>query len=113
MTTKTVARCAIYEDRPKLCKDYPTVSHYIPAECTFYFSGSERRGECACGEGACCALPREGGEPGGSPLPEEAGGSPCKHLKWDEVTEKEASEEVVQGDQGKGHRLVLKGLYGE
>ena len=25
-------------------------------------------------------LPRQGGEPGGAPLPEIAGGMPCKHL---------------------------------
>lgn len=113
MTTKTIARCGIYEDRPKLCKDYPTVSHYQPPECTYYFVGAERRGECNCGEAACCTLPREGGEPGGSPLPDEAGGLPCKHLTWDEVTVKEASEEMEQGDQGHGHRLVLGSLFGE
>lgn len=113
MTTKTIARCAIYKDRPKLCKDYPTIAHYIPPECTFYFAGGERRGECACNEGACCSLPREGGEPGGSPLPEEAGGLPCKHLIWVEVTEKEASEDLETADQGPVHRAVLEHLYGE
>jgi hypothetical protein len=29
--------------------------------------------------------------PGGAPLPEEAGGAPCKYLTWEDVEEKEAS----------------------
>jgi hypothetical protein len=84
-------KCGIYEDRPEVCKKYPTVSHYQPSECTYHFMGSERRGECACGESACCSIPRENGEPGGAPLPAEAGGEPCKHIV--EVSEivKEAS----------------------
>jgi hypothetical protein len=110
--SKTVARCSIYEKRPKLCKDYPTVSHYMPPECTYHFAGGERRGECSCDEGACCVLPRENGEPGGSPLPEEAGGMPCKHLTWEEVEVKEASEDEVTGDQGPVHKAVLEHLYG-
>ena len=94
MTTekKQVARCGIYETRPKVCRDYPKVDHYIPPECTFTFVGSERRGDCSCDEGACCSVPRENGEPGGTPLPNVAGGLPCKHLVWeDRDVEKTAS----------------------
>ena len=87
MTTKTVARCAIYENRPKVCRDYPQIDHYIPEECTFTFVGSERRGNCECDLGICCAIPRENGEPGGAPLPELAGGEPCKHLVWKDEEE--------------------------
>ena len=87
---KTVARCGIYEDRPELCRAYPTVYHYTPPECTFSFpDGEVRQGECACDVGACCATPREGGEPAGAPLPEEAGGAPCKHLVWEDQVEDE------------------------
>jgi len=82
VTTEAKARCGIYEDRPKLCRDYPQVYHYIPDECTYWFAGAERVGNCECGVGACCSVPREGGEPGGAPLPDMAGGLPCKHLVW-------------------------------
>lgn len=84
-TTRSVAHCGIYENRPQVCKDYPKIDHYIPEECTYTFVGSERRGDCSCDVGACCNSPREGGEPGGTPLPSLAGGKPCKHLVWKEV----------------------------
>jgi hypothetical protein len=38
-------------------------------------------------------LPREGGEPGGAPLPEIAGGEPCKHL---DVVDKPPEGAVVE-----------------
>lgn len=79
---RDVARCGIYEQRPQVCKDYPKIDHYLLEECTFTFIGHEKRGECACGIGACCNSPRENGEPGGTPLPSLAGGKPCKHLVW-------------------------------
>jgi len=87
MTTemKTVARCAIYDQRPPECQSYPLIDSYLPEQCTYYFVGNERRGECACDEGACCAIPRDGGEPTASHLPDIAGGLPCKHLVLDEV----------------------------
>ena len=92
MTTEgKIARCAIYEDRPEVCKVYPKVDHYLPKECTYAFIGGDRIGHCECNEGACCAIPREGGLPGGTPLPESAGGAPCKHLVWEETEEKTAS----------------------
>ena len=97
MTTKkeVVARCAIYDKRPQVCRDYPKVDHYMPPECTYTFVGSDREGECACDVGACCAVPRAKGEPGGAPMPNIAGGEPCKHLIWvEEEKEKTASEEV-------------------
>jgi len=90
MTTDRIARCGIYEDRPKVCRDYPKADHYRPKACTFYFMGGERLGACECGEGACCAIPRQGGMPGGAPLPKIAGGEPCKHLVWEDK-EKTAS----------------------
>ena len=72
----------------------------MPDVCTYKFPGGgtgAREGECACDMGACCATPREGGEPGGNPLPEEAGGAPCKHMVWEDVpeeVEKTASSSV-------------------
>ena len=90
MPVKTIARCSIYENRPEVCKKYPEIYHYIPEECTFWFAGPERHGSCACEVGACCSVPREGGLPGGSPLPEEAGGAPCKYLTWKDEEEKTA-----------------------
>jgi hypothetical protein len=80
MTTKRVARCSIYENRPKLCVEYPTADHYTPPQCTYSFVDGERFGECACDEGACCATPREQGMPGGAAIPEISGGLPCKYL---------------------------------
>jgi hypothetical protein len=93
---KTIARCAIYERRPDICKDYPRLGHWTPAECTYSFPHDDERreGECACEVGACCNTPREGGEPGGAPLPEEAGGEPCKHLTWVDVEEDEPKEKI-------------------
>jgi hypothetical protein len=82
MTTEKVtrARCSIYEHKPVQCTEYPKIDQYMPEECTYYFVGNERRGECNCGVGACCAISRDRGEPTGSYLPEIAGGLPCKHL---------------------------------
>jgi Fe-S-cluster containining protein len=95
MATILVAKCGIYEKRPEVCRKYPTIDHYIPPQCTYYFAGTERRGECSCGESACCAVPREGGEPGGAPIPEIAGGEPCKHIVYEEVFIKEAADDEV------------------
>lgn len=94
-TKMKVMRCRIYEVRPKLCKDYPLIDHWTPAECTFYFEGTERKGVCACNVGACCAVPRREGEPTGEAMPFEAGGLPCKHLVEVEESEKTASEETT------------------
>jgi len=52
------SRCLIYEDRPKICRDFPTLQtklkkHYL--SCTYWFDELERKGECSrCGE--CCEL---------------------------------------------------------
>jgi hypothetical protein len=87
MTTKRIARCAIYEDRPQLCRDFPTAENRsIPQECTFQFIDGERFGECDCGVGACCAVPRVNGDPEGDQLPADEGGLPCQHLVCREVT---------------------------
>lgn len=95
MTTK-IARCSIYEDRPQVCKDYPKIDHYRPEECTYAFMDNERIGRCECNVGACCSVPREGGLPGGAPLPERAGGAPCKYLTWEEEdSEKNASLPII------------------
>lgn len=87
MTTekKLVGRCAIYETRPQVCVDYPKADSYVPPECTFTFPSGDRSGSCACDVAACCASPREGGEPGGASMPNISGGEPCKHLVWEEV----------------------------
>lgn len=86
MTTekKLIARCGIYDTRPEICHVYPKVEHYTPPECSYTFDGAERHGECACDVGACCAVPRQGGEPGGVPMPDIMGGQSCKHLVWRE-----------------------------
>jgi hypothetical protein len=95
-TSGTVARCGIYEDRPQVCKDYPKVDHYILEECTYKFLGEKRSGDCECNVGACCNAPREGGEPGGAPIPYIAGGRPCKHLVWEpRALDKEAGEQLM------------------
>ena len=94
---KTIARCGIYETRPELCQVYPIAGHWTPEVCTYSFPNGDtkREGECACDEGACCAVPREGGEPGGTPMPEAAGGAPCKHLVWQDVPEDESKEKIA------------------
>lgn len=96
MTTKSVARCSIYENRPEICRVYPKVDHYIPPQCTYYFKGEERQGSCACNDGACCASPRKDGEPGGVPMPQVAGGLPCKHLVWEESEQEKTAEPTVK-----------------
>ena len=94
---KTIARCGIYETRPQCCIDYPKVEHWTPEVCTYSFpyGDARREGECACELGACCATPREGGEPGGAPIPEAAGGTQCKHLVWEDVEEEEPKEKIA------------------
>lgn len=93
-----IARCAIYDKRPEVCRKYPTIHHYMPPECTYNFIGSERRGDCSCEAGVCCSIPRENGESGGAPIPAEAGGEPCKHLVWEPVMEKKASDENIASE---------------
>ena len=93
MTTK--AKCGIYETRPDVCRIYPKVDHYIPSQCTYYFKGDVREGKCDCNDGACCATPRKDGEPGGVPMPNVAGGLPCKHLVWTDEEEKEKTSEPL------------------
>lgn len=105
MTTKRIARCSIYQDRPKVCVEYPTVGHYTPPECTYSFIDGERVGDCSCDVGACCATPREGGLPGGAPLPAEAGGQPCKYLVWEEV-------DVLEKGAGVDRELLIKEAQG-
>jgi Fe-S-cluster containining protein len=93
-TERKGASCAIYDRRPQGCREYPKIDSYMPEECTYYFVGNERRGECACGVGACCALPRDGGEPEAKYLPEISGGLPCKHLIPAEETQTEKTAQA-------------------
>ena len=73
--------CGIHDRRPDVCRRYPQPGSYLPQSCGFRFAAGERKGHCylEC-QASCCRLPRQGGEPGGAPLPEIAGGLPCKHL---------------------------------
>jgi len=74
--------CGIYDERPEICKRYPESGSYTPERCSFWFDAEgNREGECDphC-QASCCMLPRLGGEPGGAPLPEIAGGMPCRYL---------------------------------
>jgi Fe-S-cluster containining protein len=68
--------CAIYADRPKMCKDGPIATTRMPY-CGYYFDmNGNRYGECnRCGR--CCALPRKKGNPYGVYDPK---GFPCEHL---------------------------------
>ena len=101
MTTRRVARCCIYDTRPNVCRDYPKLEHYRPDVCTYYFIDGERLGSCNCDTGACCQIPRQSGEPGGAPMPEIAGGKPCRHLIWAEVAVKEASTPIHPTERSK------------
>lgn len=92
MTTRLKARCSIYGDRPAVCRKYPEVDHYLPTQCTYFFMDGKKMGDCSCGEGACCAIPREKGLPGGAPLPSIAGGEPCKYLVFIEDREETIGE---------------------
>ena len=76
--------CRIYKDRPQSCKDYPRPGAYLPRSCSYFFPGDgTRQGQCnQCG--ACCSMPRVGAEPDGSYLSEDQGGSPCRHLDFEE-----------------------------
>ena len=100
MTTekKLIGRCSIHETKPPVCVEYPKADNYIPPECTYTFPGGEREGQCACDVAACCASPREDGEPGGAPMPGISGGLPCKHLVWEEEdrpVEKTAEQSIL------------------
>ena len=101
-TDRVIARCSIYANRPPVCHAYPKVDQHILEECTYNFVGNERRGQCGCDVGACCATPRMNGEPGGVTVPEGAGGLPCKYLEWvkaPELEEKKA-ETLVENASG-------------
>jgi hypothetical protein len=110
MTTE-VARCAIYDRRPGICKRYPEMDHYIPPECTYYFQGSERKGDCSCDIGACCAIPRMAGMPGGAPMPAIAGGRPCEHLVW--VEKEESKEKSASSLPAAGRSKACKDFQNE
>ena len=73
--------CGINDRKPSVCKKYPQAGSWVPDSCGYRFSEGERKGDCylEC-QAACCMEPRVGGEPGGAPMPEIAGGMPCKHL---------------------------------
>jgi Fe-S-cluster containining protein len=48
-------RCAIYENRPDICKTHPQIPSQLIAlpTCSYYFENEERKGECnRCGQ--CC-----------------------------------------------------------
>lgn len=90
--------CGIHDKRPKVCRDYPQYDSFLPESCGYYFTGVERKGGCylEC-QAACCMMPRKDGEPGGTPLPEVAGGMPCKHLE--EVEEPPDGAEVERPEE--------------
>lgn len=99
-----IGKCGAYGSRPDFCKNYPTLSSFIPPGCTYYFHNGQRHGECdpsSCGENNCCSYPREGGEPEGKSLDSFAGGLPCKHLIWDEKDEmeKDASVDIARFEE--------------
>jgi Fe-S-cluster containining protein len=75
--------CAIYNDRPEVCRTYPhSWNTNRPNTCGFYFDDSGVRKGCCdpmC-EGACCSVPRTAGEPLGAHISEKEGGLPCKYL---------------------------------
>lgn len=108
--------CGIYDQRPEMCRKYPESGSYVPNTCSFYFAEGERKGECSpeC-NASCCFLPRVGGEPGGAPLPEIAGGEPCKHITYVDVHPSRAVPGERPPDSlppggGEGDRPVLDAL---
>lgn len=110
---RRVVRCGIYEERPRVCEEYPQPGHYRPPSCTFYFDElGQRFGECAeeC-MAACCRIPREGGEPGGAALPEVAGGQPCKHLVIEE--EAELDEEKTASAAHEMYERGIRAIFGD
>lgn len=110
----TIARCGIYDQRPELCRQYPNIAEYIPRECTYTFpDGRTREGECACGVGACCSVPRRDGEPTGQQLSEEDGGQPCKHLIMIEEPEKIAASDGLQISGAEVGRQALLRVFGQ
>lgn len=111
MTTRSVARCGIYEDRPEMCRDYPRIDHWMPSECGFHFAGTERGGACDCGIAACCMAARQNGEPGGAPIPETAGGLSCKHVVW--VDEPAEQEKVASVNPYNAERMLMDAVSGD
>jgi Fe-S-cluster containining protein len=90
--------CGIYEERPDLCRRYPEPGSFIPKSCGFSFQGDGKRsGRCEPGCGAsCCRLPRVGGGPEATSLPEAAGGLPCRHLVFTDKDIKFSGERVEE-----------------
>lgn len=110
MTTRLVARCSIYENRPKMCQEYPTPTSYVPEDCTFEFdSDGNRSGSCSCGVGACCAIPRRGGDPLGEAMSSEVGGAPCKYLV---LVEEESELEKNASAEDALYRQTLEEVLG-
>jgi hypothetical protein len=107
MTTRRIARCSIYDTRPEVCRVYPKLEHYRPEVCTYYFIDGVRLGSCTCDQGACCQIPRSEGAPGGAPMPEIAGGKPCRHLVWEEVAVKEASSPICSTERQRSVDISL------
>lgn len=103
MSSRQMARCGTYSDRPKFCRDYPTSRDVLPAACTYSFRGDERVGTCqpeVCQEQACCAWPRKFGEPEGEAATRQEGGRACKHLVWHDVPEQKAASDAATFDAG-------------
>jgi len=104
--------CGIYDERPEVCRRYPEQGSYIPEKCSFWFDAEgQRGGECDpdC-QASCCMLPRLDGEPGGAPLPEIAGGRPCKYVVSTDAlsalpSDREGATEPVADREGDREKL--------
>jgi hypothetical protein len=92
--------CSIYEKRPDLCRRYPEPGSFVPESCGYVFFGDgKRRGRCVpeC-EASCCRMPRIGGDPTATSLPDAAGGLPCRYLTYTEDTIEYAPEAVTPAE---------------
>jgi len=83
--------CAIYGDRPAMCRSFPTIDDDIPPGCGYSFENGNRVGSCTpneCEGENCCAVPRLNGEPESiCPSDSDDAGVQCKNLRWSEEEE--------------------------
>lgn len=113
MSSKHMARCGCYSDRPAFCREYPKEADVRPGACTIRFLNGEKVGSCqpeVCQDQACCNWPRENGDPEGAAATRTEGGKPCRFLKWEDAPEEKVADDAATFDAGETADLFFRGV---